>query len=187
MPTKAPAKRAKPKAPVKGKNSTGVPGAMKRIRRLETAAKHLQSMRMIYSYGGGRVGGHIAKPEAGEKWTDCSGCATYLLDVAGIRLKNDAGSTWSLAEEGSPGASEFFTLFIKNNPGDEHVICRLRKRPRPWHFGKTKYRWFECGGTDNPTAGGGPSFFTPGSGMGITPEERVKEFNIHRHFKELEA
>jgi hypothetical protein len=105
----------------------------------------------------------------------------------GIKLRNDAGSTWSLAEEGEAGVGEFFTLFIKNAPGDEHVICRLRQRPRPWHFGKTKFRWVECGGTDNPSSGGGPSFFTPGKGMGMAPEERIKEFNIHRRFAELEV
>lgn len=187
MAAKAARKPAAKKAPAKGKNSTGVPGALTRIRRVETAAKRLQAMRLIYSYGGGRVGGHITQAEAGRPWTDCSGFATHLLDVAGVRLKNDAGSTWSLATEGEKGTGEFFTLFIKNNPGDEHVICRLRKRPRPWHFGKTKYRWVQCGGTDNPSAGGGPSFFTPGKGMGMTPEERIREFDIHRKFAELEA
>jgi hypothetical protein len=120
------------------------------------------------------------------RWTDCSGFATYLLDVAGVKLKNEAGSTWSLAEEGEKGVGAYFTLFIKNNPGDEHVIVRLRKRPRPWHFGKTRYRWVECGGTDNGTAGGGPAYFTPGHGMGLTPEQRIREFDIHVRFPELE-
>lgn len=186
-PTKAPAKKAAKKAPAKGTNSTGLAGALTRIRRVEKAAKRLSRLSLIYSYGGGRVGGHIVEPVRGTRWTDCSGFATYLLDVAGVKLKNDAGSTWSLAEEGQRGVGNFLTLFIKNHPGDEHVIVRLRKRPRPWHFGKTKYRWVQCGGTDNPSAGGGPAFFTPGRGMGLTPEQRVKEFDIHRHFPELEA
>lgn len=173
---------------IKGRNTTGHAGARKRIRRGETLTKRLQALGLIYSYGGGRVGGHIVKPERGTKWTDCSGFATYLLDAMGIKLKNDAGSTWSLAEEGKAGKGKNLTLFIKNGTalGDEHVIVRLRKRPRPWHFGKTKYRWVECGGSDNPTSGGGPAFFTPGKGMGLTPEERQKEFPIHRHFAELE-
>lgn len=187
--TKAARKPAAKKAPAHGRNSTGVAGALARIRRGETLTKRLQGMNLIYSYGGGRVGGHITTPQAGQKWTDCSGFATYLLDAMGVKLKNDAGSTWSLAEEGVAGVGEFCTLFIKNAsaPGDEHVIVRLRKRPRPWHLGKTKYRWVECGGSDNPTPGGGPAFFTPGRGMGLTPEQRIKEFPIHRKFPELEV
>lgn len=189
--TKAARKPAAKKAPVKketkGKNTTGRAGVLTRLRRGETLTKRLMRLNLIYSYGGGRVAGHIVAPVAGEKWTDCSGFATYLLDAMGIKLKNDAGSTWSLAEEGEAGVGEFFTLFIKNAAGDEHVICRMRKRPRPWHFGKTKYRWVECGGTDNSSAGGGPCFFTPGSGMGLTPEQRVAEFPIHRKFAELEV
>lgn len=190
--TKAARKPAAKKAPVskvKGKNTTGRAGVLTRLRRGETLTKRLMGERLIYSYGGGRVGGHITQPVAGQKWTDCSGFATYLLDAMGVKLKNDAGSTWSLAEEGEAGVGEFFTLFIKNASalGDEHVICRMRKRPRPWHFGKTKFRWVECGGTDNTTPGGGPCFFTPGVGMGLTPEQRTAEFPIRRHFPELEV
>jgi len=163
--------------------------AIKRVRRAETAAKRLQAKHLLYSYGGGRSGGRIADPPSdGERWTDCSGLATFLLDVAGVNLKNEAGSTWSLAEEGAKGASPYLTLFIKNNPGDEHVIVRLRKRPKPWHRGQPRFRWVECGGTDNPSSGGGPSYFTPGHGMGLTIEQRVKEFGIHRNFdKQLEG
>lgn len=134
--TKAARKPAAKKAPVKketkGKNTTGRAGVLTRLRRGETLTKRLMRMNLIYSYGGGRVGGHITTPVAGQKWTDCSGFATYLLDAMGIKLRNDAGSTWSLAEEGEAGVGEFFTLFIKNGTalGDEHVICRMRKRPR---------------------------------------------------------
>jgi hypothetical protein len=167
--TKAARKPAAKKAPaeeVKGKNTTGRAGVLTRIRRGETLTKRLMRMRLIYSYGGGRVAGHITTPLAGQKWTDCSGFATYLLDAMGIKLRNDAGSTWSLAEEGEAGVGEFFTLFIKNAPGDEHVICRLRQRPRPWHFGKTKFRWVECGGTDNPHLAAVPRSSRPARAWG---------------------
>lgn len=160
--------------------------AHKRIRRVEKAVSNLQRMHLIYSYGGGRgSNGMIPPTRAGQGWSDCSGLAQYLCAVGDVHLKNPVGSTWSLAEEGDKGVSDNFTLFIKNNPGDEHVIVRLRKRPRLWHFGKTKYRWAECGGTDNPSAGGGPSWFTPGKRMGMAPEQRIKEFPIHRKFREL--
>lgn len=143
-------------------------------------------MHLIYSYGGGRGSSAMIPPtRSGQGWSDCSGLAQYLCAVADIHLKNSVGSTWSLAEEGEKGVSDNFTLFIKNNAGDEHVIVRLRKRPKPWHFGQTKYRWAECGGTDNPSAGGGPSWFTPGKGMGMSPEQRTKEFNIRRHWPGL--
>lgn len=178
-----------PKKPttIKPRNTTGLAGVLKRVRRGETLAKSLQKMKLIYSYGGGRVAGHITFPVPGAKWTDCSGFVTYVLDAMGVRLKNGAGSTWSLAEEGKSGMGTYCTLFIKNAPGDEHVIMRLRKRPRPWHFGRTRYRWVQCGGSDNPSAGGGPSFFIPGKTMGLSPEERIREFPIHRHFPELEV
>jgi len=150
---------------------------------MEKAASRLQRMRLIYLWGGARHGGAMIPPSsAGQGWSDCSGLAQYLCAVAGINLKSPTGSTWSLAGEGQKGTSTVFTLFIKNPPGDEHVICRMRKRPRPWHFGKTKYRWVQCGGSDNPSSGGGPSWFTPGRGMGLSPEQRIKEFPIHRNF-----
>jgi hypothetical protein len=74
--TKAARKPAAKKAPakeVKGKNTTGRAGVLTRIRRGETLTKRLMRMRLIYSYGGGRVAGHITTPLAGQKWTDCSG------------------------------------------------------------------------------------------------------------------
>lgn len=164
----------------------GIDKSEKRIRRVEKAVSRLQRMHLIYSYGGGRGSNTMIPPtRSGQGWSDCSGLAQYLCAVADVHLKNAVGSTWSLAEEGEKGVSDNFTLFIKNNPGDEHVIVRLRKRPKPWHFGQTKYRWAECGGTDNPSSGGGPSWFTPGKGMGMSPEQRVKEFDIHRKFPGL--
>jgi hypothetical protein len=148
----------------------------KKIRRIEKAISRLAKMRLIYKYGGGRGSTHMLNPAGpGLGWSDCSGLAQYLCEVGDIHLKNFVGSTWSLAEEGEAGKSDLFTLFIKNNPGDEHVIIRVRKRPRPWHRGETRYRWAECGGTDNPTSGGGPTWFRP------TPD-RIKEFPIHRKF-----
>jgi len=162
------------------------PAVKKRVRRIEKAISRLQRMHLIYVYGGGRGGSAMISPtHSGQGWSDCSGLAQYLCAVGDVKLGNPVGSTWSLAEEGEKGANDIFTLFIKNNPGDEHVIVRLRKRSRPWHLGKTKYRWAECGGTDNPQSGGGPSWFTPGRGMGLTPEQRISQFDIRRHFKEL--
>lgn len=160
--------------------------AHKKIRRVEKAVSRLQRMHLIYVYGGARGSNAMVPPHGnGQGWSDCSGLAQYLCAVADIKLRDPVGSTWSLAEEGEKGVSGNLTLFIKNNPGDEHVIVRLRRRPRPWHFGKTKYRWAECGGTDNPQSGGGPSWFTPGRGMGMTPEQRIEEFYIRRRFDGL--
>lgn len=170
------------------KRITGHERAIARVRRGESRIKHLSKMGLFYFYGGGRLAGRIIEAVRGTKWTDCSGCATDVCDVMGIKLKNDAGSTWSLAEEGESGTSEYFTLFIKNASGDEHVIMRFRKRPRPWHFGRPRYRWGQCGGTDNPDSRGGPSFFIPGLKMGMNWKDRVAEFPIHRQFdKQLEA
>lgn len=141
-------------------------------------------MGLVYLWGGARGGRSMLPPTArGQAWTDCSGLAQYLLAVGGVKLKNPVGSTFSLAEEGAAGKGELLTLFIKNVPAsDAHVIIRLRKRPRPWHFGKTRYRWAECGGSDNPRPGGGPTWFTPGATQGRRPEDRIAEFPIHRNF-----
>lgn len=165
----------------------GLPArAMKTIRRGEQTVKRLSKMGLIYWYGGGRVGGHVIEPTPDEKWTDCSGCGCYVLTKMGIKLKNPAGSTWSLVEEGEQGESDYLTLYVKNDHGDEHVIIRGRKRPKPWHFGRPRFRWWECGGSDNPTPNGGPSFFIPGLKMGLGWKQRVAEFYDHRNFdKEL--
>jgi hypothetical protein len=142
-------------------------------------------MDLPYSYGGGRSGGHIVEPADGHPWTDCSGCALYAgAKGYGLKFKNGGGSTWSLAEEGHPGESRYLTFYIKNNPAghDEHIIVRGRKRPKPWHLGRPRYRYWECGGSDNPKANGGPSWFIPGLKMGLSWKSRVEQFYIHRNF-----
>lgn len=152
---------------------------LKRIRRMEKAVSRFKAMRLLYNYGGGRVGGRMLAPQRkGEAWSDCSGLSQLLLAVGGVPLREPAGSTWSLAEEGRAGEGKNFTLFIKNAPGDEHVINRHRRRLH-WVPGLPKYRWSECGGSDNPQAGGGPAWFRPS-------EARIAEFPIRRHFPELE-
>lgn len=154
-----------------------------RIRRLEKAVSRLMRMRLSYVWGGARGHTAMVPPTVrGQGWSDCSGFVQYVLAVAGIQLDNPVGSTWSLATEGSEGTGHLLTLFIKNPPGDEHVIIRHRKRPRPWHFGKTRYRWSECGGSDNPLPSGGPTWFTPGTKMGMKPADRIHEFPIKRNF-----
>jgi hypothetical protein len=149
-------------------------------RRVEKAISRLGRMRLIYKWGGARVGNHIAEPvAAGLPWTDCSGFGLYLAAVADLHPENPVGSTFSMATEGREGTSDYFTWFIKNEPAsDAHVIVRLRKRPRPWHRGQPRYRWAECGGSDNPSAGGGPHWFQPSAA-------RIAEFPIRRHFPEL--
>lgn len=158
---------------------------MSHIRKGEKLVSHLSRMNLPYSYGGARVGGHIARPVPGEPWTDCSGCAIYVGEHGyGLEFKNAAGSTWSLADEGEPGESQYLTFYIKNNPEghDEHIICRARKRPKPWHFGRPRFRYWECGGTDNPDPAGGPHWFIPGLKMGLRWKDRVAQFYIHRQF-----
>lgn len=158
------------------------PRAMAQIRLGERLVKHLSTLGLRYWYGGGRVDGHIVEPTPGEKWTDCSGGVCYVLPKMGIPLRNAAGSTWTLAGEGQPGRSNYLTLYIKNTPGDEHVIVEGRKRPRPWHLGRPRFRYWEVGGSDNPDARGGPSYFIPGLRMGLGWKARLHEFYIARNF-----
>lgn len=163
--------------------------AMARIRKGEKLVTKLAKMYLPYSYGGGRVNGVIVDPIDGRPWTDCSGSAIYVGEKGyGIKFKNRAGSTWSLAEEGEPGESQYLTFYIKNNPQghDEHIIVRARKRPRPWHLGFPRFRYWQCGGGDNPTSASEPTWFIPGLKMGISWKSRVAQFYIHRNFdKEL--
>lgn len=159
--------------------------AISTVRRIEKLVTKLSHMDLPYVYGGGRADGkHVSAPVNGKGWTDCSGCAMYVLWKVGIKLKNYVGSTWSLAEEGHPGESRFLTLYIKNNPAghDEHIIVRMRKRPKPWHFGRPRYRYWECGGSDNPSSDGSPRWFIPGLKMGLSWKSRVAQFYIHRNF-----
>jgi hypothetical protein len=187
MATKAPARKrtATKPAPAKRPSRKTPEEALHRIREGEELVTHLSKMDLPYSYGGGRSGGHIVAPVDGKPWTDCSGGAIYIaVNGYGIELRNEAGSTWSLAEEGHPGESRYLTFYIKNNVAghDEHIIVRARKRPRPWHFGRPRYRYWEIGGSDNPKADGGPSWFIPGLKMGLTWKSRVAQFYSHRNF-----
>lgn len=165
---------------------------MVRVRRIETTAKRLERMGLSYARGGARYyvsNGHdriTAPAHKHEAWTDCSGGTIYLAQVADVHLP--AGmemDTFGLAGIGVEGESDYWTMFIKNTPGDEHVINRFRERPRPWHRGIPHYRWWEVGGSDNPHLAGGPSYFIPGKLMGMSIEERVAEFPIHRCFPGL--
>lgn len=156
--------------------------AMHAIRRGEKLVTRLSRMYLPYAYGGGRVNGRIVDPVDGRPWTDCSGCAIYvLIHGYGVKLKDAAGSTWSLANEGEAGKSQYLTLYIKNTPDDEHIIVRARKRPRPWHFGIPRFRYWQCGGSDNPQ-GGQPTWFIPGLKMGLRWKTRVAQFYIQRNF-----
>lgn len=153
---------------------------MKRVRRAEKTVSKLAGMNLIYKLGGARGGSKhnaIENPTAsGVPWTDCSGFALYLMSVMGIKADDPAGWTGTLVGEGTAGESDYFTLYIKEPFNVEgHVIVRLRKRPRPWHRGQTKYRWAECGGRDNPKSGGGPTWFKP-------TLSRIAEFPEHRRF-----
>jgi len=150
-------------------------GVKTRIRRIEKAITLVARRKLIYSYGGGRGATHMYDPPASGSWTDCSGFAQWLCQVGDIRLSNYVGSTWSLADEGTAGTSPYFTMFIKNTPGDEHVIVRLRRRTRLGRKVLGEFRWAQCGGRDNPNPGGGPSWFRP-------TNARIAEFPIHRKF-----
>lgn len=153
------------------------------IRAIEKGAKLVYGRDLKYAWGGGRVGNHIIDPPISGDWTDCSGCASWLIEQAekatGVKLiKNGAGSTWSLAEEGVAGTSPWFTMFIKNHGSDDHIILRLRRK---WLISRKlfgEFRWVECGGSDNPKIGDGPAFFHPDAA-------RIAEFDTHRRFIQL--
>ena len=147
--------------------------------------KQLQSMHLLYKLGGARGGPEngIANPAGpGLGWTDCSGFAYYLLGIANVPVAQPGGWTGTLKSEGVEGTSPYLTLFLKEpDKIDGHVIVRLRHHP-DWRrrLGMAaKFRWVECGGRDNPQAGGGPTYFRP-------TQARIAEFPIQRHFPDLD-
>lgn len=150
---------------------------MTRLRRGERLWTHLEKLELIYLLGGARSTGQIVGPSGrGAAWTDCSGAQLFDMRAMGLQPRSPAGWTGTLVEEGHEGTSPYFTLFLKEPEQTEgHVIGRRRHKPR---VGQDEWRWTECGGFDNPHAGGGPSWFEP------TPE-RVAEFPYQRHFKVL--
>jgi len=139
------------------------------IRRVEREITRLSGLDLTYTFGGGRNCGTKPCPDGPG---DCSWFASRLCDVLGVDLKEWLGSTYSLAEEGRSGKGKFLTLMIKNppDPHEAHVIVEISHGPG------TPVRHAECGGSDNPTPGNGPSW------VHMT-KERLAEFPIHRHFK----
>jgi hypothetical protein len=157
---------------------------LRKIRRVEKAISRLQRMGLLYLRGGARQYDPqrmLAPTSKGQGWTDCSGLVQYVLAIAGIQLRNPAGWTGTLVAEGEAGTSPYLTLYLKEpEQAEGHVILRLRHHPR-WRrlLGlAAKWRWAECGGSDNPQPGGGPTWFRPSDG-------RVAEFPYQRRFEAL--
>lgn len=170
---------------------TIAPAKLHRQRRGEHAISHLESLHLNYLRGGARVssGGrlHIASPAGpGAFWSDCSGGAFLIAATMGLPVVEEVAKTgegiWtgSLSKVGEEGWSDLFTLCLKypfeEVPDEGHVIMRLRRNPH-WFEDHSvpRFRWAEVGGADNPSAGGGMSWFKP------TPE-RIAEFTHVRHF-----
>jgi hypothetical protein len=140
-------------------------------------AKH-----MAYVFGGG----HVTPADDGPG--DCSWLASREWQHFDPDLPT--GTTFTLAEAGRAGFGRRFSLMIKNiagEPDESHVIERWEFTPEEIRtLGVQKYVidgfvYSECGGSDNPTPGNGPTWFIPGKGMGLTVEQRLAEFSIHRH------
>ncbi len=160
---------------------------MVRIRRVEKTVSRYQRLKLIYQRGGARIYSPVQRiihaVAAGVPWSDCSGWGLLLAAVADVPLKDPAGWTGTAVQEGEAGESEYFTFFIKDpyeHEGEGHMIVRLRHHPR-WRrlLGlAAKWRWTECGGSDNPQAGGGPTWFKP-------TDARIAEFPYRRRFPGL--
>jgi hypothetical protein len=154
---------------------------MVRMRRVERSITELEDLDLIYLLGGARGAHGIEPPRGhGQEWSDCSGFVLFELAVAHIQTKSPTGWTGTLVSEGSEGLSEYLTVFIKEPEQTEgHTILRLRHHPGWRHReGAAEWRWAECGGSDNPHPGGGPTYFKP-------TDARIAEFPYHRHFKIL--
>lgn len=152
-------------------------------------AKH-----MPYVFGGDHV------TPAGTGPGDCSWLASRNRQH--WEPTSPTGTTFTLAEEGQPGPGAEITLMIKNIPGqaDESHVIELwfidpalvkQHRLQQWVLEPKDIPVAvpagvlalvsECGGSDNPTPGNGPSFVIPGKEMGMSVQSRLAEFSIHRH------
>jgi hypothetical protein len=159
-------------------------------RRGEVAISRISRKNTIYLLGGARFGDRITGPTGkGEPWTDCSGAAFFIAMVMGLPVRHifDGNPIWtgSFVDLLPKGESDFLTFFLKEpHVVDGHVIMRLRERPKPWHRGIPRYRFAECGGSDNPHPAGGLHWLrNPGKGMGLSMHERLAEFDFHRCVK----
>jgi hypothetical protein len=149
---------------------------------------------MAYAWGGG----HVTPANSGPG--DCSWLASKMRQW--FEPGTPTGTTYTLAEEGLPGFGRVLTLMIKNIPGraDESHVIELWILENDLVDKYELHRWVlpvsevpvdppagssvlvsECGGSDNPTSGNGPSWVIPGEGMGLTVQQRLAEFSIHRH------
>lgn len=156
---------------------------------LALIAKH-----MPYVFGGG----HVTPANSGPG--DCSWLASRLRQH--WESKSPTGTTFTLAEEALPGTGAEITLMIKNiagQPDESHVIelwfmdpaLVKQHRLQQWVLEQADVPVqipvgalalvSECGGSDNPTPGNGPSFVIPGKEMGMSVSARLAEFSIHRH------
>lgn len=145
---------------------------------------------MAYLWGGG----HVTPADAGPG--DCSWLASR--NVQHFDPSIPTGTTYTLAAAGEPGQGVKLTLKIKNiagRPDESHVIEEWEMDDdlvKKYHLEKwvikkgapgTSILYSECGGSDNPTSGNGPSFFIPGLEMGMSVDSRVAEFPEHVHAK----
>lgn len=146
----------------KWRRDHAVPGAMRRVL---AEIQRVHNQNLSYAWGGS----HNEAIVHGDDY-DCSSWASHLCQMA--NLKVSTATTYGLAGAGKAGEGKWLTLYIKNppNPHDAHVIVRV--------FDGHRYRWTECGGSDNPRPKGGPCWFTPSPA-------RIAQFPIHRHFPEL--
>lgn len=159
------------------------PATFPKVRSVIKGLRGLIAKGMAYLWGGG----HVTPANNGPG--DCSWLASWLWQHFDPSLVT--GTTYTLAEAGLEGFGRIFSLMIKNiagEPDESHVIERWEfTKAEAKELGIEKYRcsdgffYTECGGSDNPTAGNGPTFFTPGEGMGLSLEARLAEFSIHRH------
>lgn len=124
-----------------------------------------------YLWGGGHLPGDPAAHPNGP-W-DCSGWALHLLATVVEHVNGSGMNTigfMNAARSKSNGLEEgegrWITFYVK----DDHMVTRVVFRGRTY--------WMQCGGSDNPKPGDGPTFWHP------TPE-RIREFTFHCHPKGL--
>lgn len=158
------------------------PHVRNKIRRVEHEVTRLSKMNLPYVFGGGRTCGY---PPCADGPGDCSWFQGHLINVAGFKMPVPATNLSTFSMEQFPdldpdtfghGPGKFLTFYIKDGNGDPHeahTFCEIRGR------------FAECGGTDNPSSGNGPSWFHPGDGMGLTLHQRLQEFPNRIHIRGL--
>lgn len=97
-----------------------------------------------YSYGGGHPGFEPSEGESGIGY-DCSGWASAGIHAGGFLHSSYALDTHEFQDWGFPGAGEWVTVWVIDNPEIEHMVLHFTIPGREHHWTAADHRGTICG------------------------------------------